>query len=488
MSNTGKYKLGDAQKQCKNALSEYPGVEINVAEIHDENDFQALKHVVVNMSLKEKVILNAKRQIKDCLDRPDDFDENVMEFQPTSPHVGTTTAIACKTGFYPAATNSGRLTSEEFHCVGKRSQSSAADPSKYAANFLQTNSASIKCETTLCTFRPEALFNAKVDTIQPQNQDTFKYGENVTFECATGFVYMLDAKEKKATMQCLSHSATPYQGTWYPDPSQACSAVHCSGSEMIEMVPKHATLAGARSRLTEEEFGPLQQNAFNQYGNVVTYKCQDAYLYSDRKLEKYLTCTLNGNSDTEGEWKGYSGTSLPLPSECEPVQCLYEDALLKNQDNNIMENVTIEFNNGTSVTLKKIKSMPYPYKTVIRYVCKDGFESMTKMTDQNLTCGALGKWIPQLTNCIKKDEEMTVSLAGRYVPQVEEAQLARPLGLVVGAIIIVFLVCLLLLDLATIHRDIGLFVNNIRLQKRLWQAKKRLREAKKQAIERRCIQ
>lgn len=86
---------------------------------------------------------------------------------------------------------------------------------------------------------------------------------------------------------------------------------------MTEMVPKYATLAGARSTLTEEEFGPLQQNMFNQYGNVITYTCQETFFYPDYSIEKFLICELRENSNTEGEWKGYSGTSLPLPSGCE---------------------------------------------------------------------------------------------------------------------------------------------------------------------------
>lgn len=82
----------------------------------------------------------------------------------------------------------------------------------------------LSCSAAIsCTFQSHALCHAKTDTIQPPNQDNFKYGQNVTFECATGFVYGLDPKKKKATMQCLSLPGTPYQGAWYPDPCQACN-------------------------------------------------------------------------------------------------------------------------------------------------------------------------------------------------------------------------------------------------------------------------
>lgn len=86
------------------------------------------------------------------------------------------------------------------------------------------------------------------------------------------------------------------------------------------------------------------------------------------------------------------------------VKCRYEDVLLKDEDN-ILENFTVDFDNGTSLDLNKIKAVPYPYKTIIRYVCKNGFETVTKMPDQNITCGPSGKWIPQLTSCISKQTE-----------------------------------------------------------------------------------
>lgn len=76
---------------------------------------------------------------------------------------------------------------------------------------------------------------------------------------------------------------------------------------------------------------------------------------------------------------------------------------------------------------------------------------------------------------------MTTSSTGRYVPPAIEAPSASQLGAVVIGIIVIFLVSLLLLDLTTLHRDIRWFINNIRLQKRLWLAKRRLRRAKREA-------
>ena len=85
---------------------------------------------------------------------------------------------------------------------------------------------------------------------------------------------------------------------------------------MKEMIPKGGILASARSRLTEEVFGPLQVNQFNMYGNIVTYQCRDALFYSDRSRAKYVECALKDGLDNVGEWRGYGGTDLPLPKEC----------------------------------------------------------------------------------------------------------------------------------------------------------------------------
>lgn len=79
------------------------------------------------------------------------------------------------------------------------------------------------------------------------------------------------------------------------------------------------------------------------------------------------------------------------------------------------------------------------------------------------------------------DESVTTGSTGRFVPSPIEAPSASDLGAVVIGIIVIFIIALFLLDLATLRRDIGWLFNNIRLQKRLWQAKRRLRQAKQKA-------
>ena len=76
---------------------------------------------------------------------------------------------------------------------------------------------------------------------------------------------------------------------------------------------------------------------------------------------------------------------------------------------------------------------------------------------------------------------MTTNPTGRYVPPLIEAPRAEHVGCVVIGIICIFLVSLLLLDLATLRHDIMWFYNNVRLQVRLFRAKRRLRKAKREA-------
>ncbi|VDM20128.1 unnamed protein product [Hydatigera taeniaeformis] len=248
---------------------------------------------------------------------------------------------------------------------------------------------------------------------------------------------------------------------------------------MNAMVPQYASLSGARSRLTEEEFGPLQVNQFNQYGNVVTYRCFESYFYPDRSFEKYVECALKEGVSNVGEWRGYSGTLLPLPNSCQPVTCMYEDVRVKKAYN-IQPDFTISFANGTMQKWRKLKPVPYPYLTTIRYLCQEGYETVTKTPDQNISCGQIGRWRPQIYGCISVDKNVTTSSTGRYVPPAIEAPSANQVGAVVIGIIVIFLVSLLLLDLTTLHRDIRWLFNNVRLQKRLWLAKRRLRKKKQE--------
>nr|CDS35088.2 hypothetical transcript [Hymenolepis microstoma] len=245
-----------------------------------------------------------------------EFDPMKTEFKPTKAYVGTITTIGCKRGFYPKISNSSSQIN--FACVGEREHPDEANPFNYQAYFeLIPNLPPLECKEVSCEFSAETLCNTKEGSINPPNQINFKYGEKATAECGTGFVYVFDKTSKTATMQCVSLYEASSQGVWNPGPCGACTPIRCNETEMISMVPKRASLAEARSTLTEAQFGPSQQNMFNQFGNVVTIMCHDAFYYPDHSYRKFIACGLKSNSETEGEWIGYGGTSLPLPVECE---------------------------------------------------------------------------------------------------------------------------------------------------------------------------
>lgn len=94
--------------------------------------------------------------------------------------------------------------------------------------------------------------------------------------------------------------------------------------------------------------------------------------------------------------KSYASHGLRLFAA---VTCMYEEVLVK-KDYNIEPNFTIQFANGTMETRSKLKPVPYPYMTTIRYLCKEGYETVTKKPDQNISCGSIGRWRPQIYGCI----------------------------------------------------------------------------------------
>ncbi|CAH8293447.1 unnamed protein product, partial [Schistosoma turkestanicum] len=93
--------------------------------------------------------------------------------------------------------------------------------------------------------------------------------------------------------------------------------VRCNETELNNNIPKYAKLVSARNRITEQVFGSHQVNQFYSYGNVISIRCNPGYLYNDRTTEKLVSCELVPGSDTVGEYRGYSGTLLPLPTECQ---------------------------------------------------------------------------------------------------------------------------------------------------------------------------
>ncbi|CAH8448136.1 unnamed protein product [Schistosoma mattheei] len=244
-----------------------------------------------------------------------------------------------------------------------------------------------------------------------------------------------------------------------------CSSVRCNETELDITIPKNAKLVTARNRITEQVFGLHQVNQFYSYGNVISIRCNPGYLFNDRTTEKQVSCELAPGSNTVGEYRGYSGTVLPLPTECQEATCLYEQAVIQ-PDYNMEPYFIVMKSNIDVMNLTKHSGVPYPRGTVIRYFCKDGYESIHQNSELNITCGNYGQWTPQLIGCIARIEKVPVSLTGRIYTEPKEAESAAKLSSIMFIMVFIFLGLILLLDLATIGRDFKQIRKNIKLQRR----------------------
>ncbi|VDQ01228.1 unnamed protein product [Trichobilharzia regenti] len=234
---------------------------------------------------------------------------------------------------------------------------------------------------------------------------------------------------------------------------------------MESMIPKNAKLVSARNRITDQVFGSHQVNQFYSYGNIISIRCNPGYLFNDRTTEKSVSCELASGSATVGKYRGYSGTVLPLPTECQEATCLYEQAVIQS-DSNMQPYFIVVRSTIDVVNLTRHAGVPYPRGTVIRYFCKDGYESINQNSELNITCGDYGQWIPQLVGCIARIEKVPVSLTGRFQSAPEEAESATKLSSIMFIMVFIFLGLILILDLATIGRDFKQIKSNIKLQKR----------------------
>ncbi|CAH8484092.1 unnamed protein product [Heterobilharzia americana] len=244
-----------------------------------------------------------------------------------------------------------------------------------------------------------------------------------------------------------------------------CSSVRCNQTQLENMIPKYAKLVSAHNRITEQVFGSHQVNQFCSYGNVISIRCNPGYLFNDRTAEKSVSCELVSGSETVGEYRGYSGTLLPLPQACEEATCLYEEAVIQ-PDSHMEPYFIVIRSNLNVVNLTKHAGVPYPRGTVIRYFCKNGYESINQNSELNITCGDYGRWTPQLIGCIARIEKVSVSDTGRFYSEPEEAESALKLSSIMFIMVFIFLGIILLLDLATIGRDFKQIKSNIKLQKR----------------------
>ncbi|CAH8448407.1 unnamed protein product [Schistosoma guineensis] len=414
-----------------------------------------------------------------CTNPPGGFNQTTMIIKPSIMAPRSIVQVQCAPGTLkdPITSNnrlSGfdvdlSLSENSYKCTGKRfnNNPNPEDPLKFQPQLFYSGYLLPTCSYVKCPLFPELLDNIENKPQVPVGSDSliYDYGENITLQCSRGYVSFQNPNSTLATMVCAHASTTFNLGLWDPENYQACIAVRCNETELDIIIPKNAKLVTARNRITEQVFGLHQVNQFYSYGNVISIRCNPGYLFNDRTTEKQVSCELAPGSNTIGEYRGYSGTVLPLPTECQEATCLYEQAVIQ-PDYNMEPYFIVMKSNIDVMNLTKHSGVPYPRGTVIRYFCKDGYESIHQNSELNITCGNYGQWTPQLIGCIARIEKVPVSLTGRIYTEPKEAESAAKLSSIMFIMVFIFLGLILLLDLATIGRDFKQIRKNIKLQRR----------------------
>ncbi|CAH8475062.1 unnamed protein product [Heterobilharzia americana] len=278
-----------------------------------------------------------------CQDLQGGFNSTTMVLKPPVISPGSIVQAVCGPGTVKdSSTSANRLSgfnvdlslSEGFYrCTGTRFNNSQVpeDPLKFKPRLLYSGYTLTPCSYVRCPLYPELMENIENKPQVPNGSDTliYDYGQNISLQCSRGYVSFQNPNSTLATMLCAQASTTSNQGLWDPENYQACVAVRCNQTQLENMIPKYAKLVSAHNRITEQVFGSHQVNQFCSYGNVISIRCNPGYLFNDRTAEKSVSCELVSGSETVGEYRGYSGTLLPLPQACEEATCLYEEAVIQ---------------------------------------------------------------------------------------------------------------------------------------------------------------
>ncbi|CAH8448901.1 unnamed protein product [Schistosoma intercalatum] len=464
-----KLPFSNASQACKTYLQNISKVSINLVKLSNENEADAFVKLLSENAFKETIWIGANRSDAK---------------QPFIWYMDGSTALFDYTdwsqGTQPGDCIGFSYTTQPISGTDKWTIVKTIDnkPCDMMRSFI--------CEhkVPLCT-NPPGGFNPTTMIIKPS---VMAPRSIVQVQCApgtskdpitsnnrlSGFDVDLSLSENsyKCTGKRFNNNPNPedplkfqpqlfYSGYLLP----TCSSVRCNETELDITIPKNAKLVTARNRITEQVFGLHQVNQFYSYGNVISIRCNPGYLFNDRTTEKQVSCELAPGSNTIGEYRGYSGTVLPLPTECQEATCLYEQAVIQ-PDYNMEPYFIVMKSNVDVMNLTKHSGVPYPRGTVIRYFCKDGYESIHQNSELNITCGNYGQWTPQLIGCIARIEKVPVSLTGRIYTEPKEAESAAKLSSIMFIMVFIFLGLILLLDLATIGRDFKQIRKNIKLQRR----------------------
>ncbi|KAL3310459.1 hypothetical protein Ciccas_010978, partial [Cichlidogyrus casuarinus] len=293
----------------------------------------------------------------------------------------------------------------------------------------------------------------------------YDFDSVIRVTCSRGFVNFQNPNSTSAELVCQQSQTNGHQGEWYPTNLRPCSIVRCNQTELDQKLPLLSTYEKAVSLLTETQYGPLEQNQFNRYKNVVTIKCNDGHFFPDRTSTKQVLCDLDSEKNM-GVWNGFGGSSWPLPETCVKVSCQSINALI-DVSMNMQPNFTISFTNTTVMTLTKHPTDKYDFGVTISFQCLDGFESINQYPAMVISCSNGGFWTPRLTACLPKSTKLNGTNTGlRYSPPPVESEFAAQISTVVIGVIVTFLCFVIILDLTTFKKDFQMLKNNILLQTR----------------------
>uniref|UniRef100_A0A1I8HB37 Sushi domain-containing protein n=1 Tax=Macrostomum lignano TaxID=282301 RepID=A0A1I8HB37_9PLAT len=300
-----------------------------------------------------------------------------VEFYPDTANYGQLINVQCRPGFYRASDSLTAKVSYPVTADGLRANQiyCFADGS-FASNVIEVCNP-IRCNATMLKT------DLKIPHVKPYESvltsNFYNYTDSFTVNCSRGYVSYTNLSSVRSSVACGQNWIDKTMGEWQPPDLNTCTAVKCE---------------------------PIMN---------VSIKCKQAgYFFEDRQFDKIIKCDLSNGSLISGQWIGIYGTDLNnlKTINCKPVSCLSDTLMPRSTDASTLiktksfkNNVTIEFGNGTRVTVEAAAvNIPdeYPYASVIAFQCTE--TSDTGVGEPIAYCKSDGTWnITQLPSCIRKE-------------------------------------------------------------------------------------
>ncbi|PAA62479.1 hypothetical protein BOX15_Mlig020090g2 [Macrostomum lignano] len=398
-----------------------------------------------------------------------------VEFYPDTANYGQLINVQCRPGFYRASDSLTAKVSYPVTADGLRANQiyCFADGS-FASNVIEVCNP-IRCNATMLKT------DLKIPHVKPYESvltsNFYNYTDSFTVNCSRGYVSYTNLSSVRSSVACGQNWIDKTMGEWQPPDLNTCTAVKCE--PIMNVINPNSISYKAYNREDSREYGEFQLSSFPYYPNQVSIKCKQAgYFFEDRQFDKIIKCDLSNGSLISGQWIGIYGTDLNnlKTINCKPVSCLSDTLMPRSTDASTLiktksfkNNVTIEFGNGTRVTVEAAAvNIPdeYPYASVIAFQCTE--TSDTGVGEPIAYCKSDGTWnITQLPSCIQKTANLDLAGRKHYVPPAKEADSAQSIGAVVIIILVMFSVLVIVLDLSTLSRDINLLKTNLKRLKSL---------------------